>query len=286
MATVLWVADEESLLDRRKQALRSSGFSVLTASSSNDALNTFATHRVDAVVLDCATPDTPCAGTQVPIKQLKPRTPLILLSPRPPVAKALSTAVDVFIRREEENSDLLLGRLKSLIRLRSHSHPELEREYVIFADSSRLYLDCSDGVCELLGYPRMELIGMSIDAVSYVPERVPSLFEKFVQRGEQNGEYILRHKTGKPVLIQYRSYAFDDGCLAAVWEPVQGWRQLYSAALVEADPVKLKERTLAAQLAIEERVRELTGQHGPPGEWQALQDALAGIKILSREFPA
>jgi CheY-like chemotaxis protein len=285
MATVLWIADEESLLDPRKQALQSSGFSVLTASSRTDALNTFASHRVDAVVLDCARPDTPCAGTPVPIKQLKPRTPLILLSPNRPVANALSTAVDVFIQKENESINLLLGRLKSLIRLRSHSHAELEHEYVIFADSARLYLDCSDGVCELLGYPRMELIGMSIDDVSYVPERVPSLFEKFVHRGEQSGEYILRHKSGKPVLIQYRSYAFDDGCLAAVWEPIQGWRQLYSAALVEVDPVKLKERVGAAQLAIEERVRELTGKHGTTGEWQALQDALAGIKVLSREFP-
>lgn len=283
--TVLCVAHEKSLLDNRKQVLESSGFSVLTASSGNDALAVLTSHSVDAVVVDCSDSDPDCESVPVPIKQMKPRLPVILLSAIPPSEKTVAKTVDVFIPKETEDPKSLLNRLDSLITVRNHSHPELEEEYVVFADASRRYLDCSDGVCRLLGYDRMELIGMTIDDVSYIPEKVADLFEKFLKRGGQDGEYILRHKTGKPVLIRYHSFAFPDGCLAAVWEPISGWKQLYSGALVELDPGKLKERVESAQAAIEERVNELTQQdERASSEWQALEDARSGLAILRREF--
>src|SRR6202140_1058193 len=281
--TVLCVADEESILHSRKQVLQSSGFSVLTASSS-DALTAFASQSVDAVVLDCSMPDIESGRGPVPLKHLSPRTPVILMSSNPSVAEKASTMVDVFIS-EEHGASSLLSRLRSLIALRGHSHAELEHEYVIFADASRRYLDCSDGVCRLLGYTRTELIGKTIDDVSYIPEKVADLFEKFLKRGGQDGEYILRHKMGKPVLIRYHSFAFLDGCLAAVWEPISGWKQLYSGALVELDLEKLKERVESAQAAIEGRVNELTQQdERASSEWQALEDARSGLAILRREF--
>jgi PAS domain S-box-containing protein len=279
--TVLCVADEESILHSRKQVLQSSGFSVLTASSS-DALTAFASQSVDAVVLDCSMPDIESGRGPVPLKHLSPRTPVILMSSNPSVAEKASTRVDVFISGEHDAS-LLLSRLRSLIALRGHSHAELEHEYVIFADASRRYLDCSDGVCRLLGYTRMELIGKTIDDVSYIPERVPELFAKFIKQGEQSGEYMLQHKTGRPVLIRYRSYIFSDGCIAAVWEPVEGWKELYNFALVEVDPVKLEERVRSTRTAIEARIDELKDQRTSE-EWRALHDALTGLAILSREF--
>src|ERR1700722_2276954 len=279
--TVLCVADEESILHSRKQVLQSSGFSVLTASSS-DALTAFASQSVDAVVLDCSMPDIESGRGPVPLKHLSPRTPVILMSSNPSVAETASTMVDVFIS-EEHGASSLLSRLRSLIALRGHSHAELEHEYVIFADASRRYLDCSDGVCRLLGYTRTELIGKTIDDVSYIPERVPELFAKFIKQGEQSGEYILQHKTGRPVLIRYRSYIFSDGCIAAVWEPVEGWKELYNFALVEVDPVKLEERVRSAWTAIESRIEKLKDQRTSE-EWRALHDALTGLAILSREF--
>ena len=200
----------------------------------------------------------------------------------PSVAETASTMVDVFIS-EEHGASSLLSRLRSLIALRGHSHAELEHEYIIFADASRRYLDCSDGVCRLLGYTRTELIGKTIDDVSYIPERVPELFAKFIKQGEQSGEYILQHKTGRPVLIRYRSYIFSDGCIAAVWEPVEGWKELYNFALVEVDPVKLEERVRSARTAIEARIEKLKDQRTSE-EWRALHDALTGLAILSREF--
>ena len=35
----------------------------------------------------------------------------------------------------------------------SHRHPEVDgAEFVVFTDPSRRYVDCTDGVCRLLGY--------------------------------------------------------------------------------------------------------------------------------------
>jgi CheY-like chemotaxis protein len=283
--TVLCVADETFLPYIGQQALQSSGFSVLTASSSRDAVTTLVSHPVDAVVLDSALQDSDWANVTTTVKRLRPRIPVVLLGEKPPIVDTGFAMVDVFIRKKESDRSLLPSRLHSLINLRSHSHSELEQDFVVFVDASRHYVDCSDGVCRLLGYSRMELIGMTIEDVSYFPEEVPALFEKFMKRGELNGEYLLRHKTGTPVAILYRSYLFPDGCVAAVWEPTKGWKELYASALVETNPEKLKERIEAAHAAIEARMYELTGRNqNRSDEEQALQDALAGLAVLRREI--
>jgi biotin operon repressor len=53
---------------------------------------------------------------------------------------------------------------------------------------------------------------------------------------------------------------------------------------VEADFTKLRERIDAAELAIQERVQELREDGNDREERQALQDALAGLKILRRDL--
>jgi len=280
--TVLWVAQEESFLQKRRQILQSSAFVVMTASDDEAALGICNSHPIDAVVVECTDHNDRCISVPPLIKKAKPRTPVIFLS-EAAVARNVSSWVDVFLEKNSEEN-LLSSKLESLILLRSHSHPELEREYVVFADASRRYLDCSDGACQLLGYERMDLTRMSIEDVSYVPERVSELFAKFVRQGQQEGEYIVRHKSGKPLLLRYRSYSFPDGCLAAVWEPIRGWRELYSAALMELDPRKLKACVESASAAVEERANELARENQrASAEWQMLQDARSGLKILRRE---
>lgn len=176
-------------------------------------------HHVDAAVVDYSMPGIHGGVVAAEIRRRRPRLPVIMLTAYNFVNETLSNSVDVFIIKGED-PDLLVKRLDSLIRIRSHSHPELQNQYVVFADSSRRYVDCSDGVCELLGYRRMDLMGMGIDDISYRPENVPPLFRKFREHGALEGEYVLRHKEGSPVRIRYHALAFPDGCLAAVWEPI------------------------------------------------------------------
>jgi hypothetical protein len=126
---------------------------------------------------------------------------------------------------------------------------------------------------------------MTIDEASYRPQKVNGMFQEYMEKGKLEGQYILRHKSGKPVFIQYRSEIFPDGCMAAVWEPVEDWKQLYQSAMLEFDRTKLKDRVEVAQHAIEDRLRDLGQDRGGSSqECQQLRDAISGLRVLSREI--
>jgi PAS domain S-box-containing protein len=168
--------------------------------------------------------------------------------------------------------------------LLSHGHPEVSgEEFVVFADPSRRYVDCSDGVCRLLGYERSEMLERRIENVSFHDEEVSKLFAEYLRRGAMDGEFVLRHKDGKPVPIRYRAFVFADGCNAAVWEPIKDWRELYLSALVEIDPAKLKHKTEIARLAVQQRMQELKNVPATPhSEQQSLRDAASALQSLMK----
>jgi len=217
------------------------------------------------------------------IKHLNPRKPVVIVSDSAAVTEKVRGLADALVLKVQ--AQLLAEKVDSLIRIRNHSHPQLDGKYVVFSNSSRHYLDCSDGVCELLGYTRMELTSMTIDQASYRPQRTSGLFEQYVQNGKLEGQYILRHKSGKPIFIQYRSEIFPDGCMAAVWQPVEDWKQLYQSAMLEFDRSKLRDRVETAQHAVEHRMRELGEATATTPEYQQLRDALSGLRVLARDIP-
>lgn len=281
---VLIVSHGESSLATHTRLLESSGFTVLTASTLQDGLRVFQSRPVGAVVVDGTLLVNDNHNHTAGIKRLKPRVPVIVTGECQSLAKEIGTLIDAMVLKAQE-SDFFSFRLKPLIKVRSHSHSQLEQKYVVFADASRRYLDCSDDVCQLLGYTRMEIIGMTIDDVSYRPEKTLGLFDEYRRKGALDGQYILKHKTGKPLFIRYRSYIFPDGCMAAVWETIEDWKQLYQAAMLETDGHKLKERVELAHAAVEERVLELAPERAKnPQEWQQLNDARTGLRVLRREI--
>ena len=129
-----------------------------------------------------------------------------------------------------------------------HKHPELQSaKYVVFANSSREFVDCSTGVSDLLGYARHEMLHKTIDDISYDVSVVPTLFAQYLAAGSQQGEYVLQHKDRTPVPIRYTAFVFDDGCNGAIWEPITDWRAPYMAALLELNPEK-QEKDIAQAL--------------------------------------
>lgn len=133
----------------------------------------------------------------------------------------------------------------------AHGHGEVDgQRYVVFVDRSRQYTDCTDGVCELLGYAREELLKRKIEDVSY-GANVAELFAEYVRTGAQEGDYVLQHRDRTPIPVHYRSFQFSDGCKAAVWEPLEDWRRDYYVALLETDGQRLAEKIAIALEAIE-----------------------------------
>jgi PAS domain len=116
--------------------------------------------------------------------------------------------------------------------MRDHSHAQLKgAEYVVFFDSDRQYVDCSEGVCRLVGYSRKDILKKRIDDLSYGVHRLENLFATFLRHGKLSGEYVLRQSNGAPLPLRYWSYVFPDGSKGSTWELITDWRAPYLAAL-------------------------------------------------------
>ena len=159
----------------------------------------------------------------------------------------------------------------------THAHAELKgAKYVVCVDRSRRYVDCTDDVCELLGYSRQEMLGKRIEDISYDVNLVQKLFADYVQSGAQQGDYILRRRNLTPLPIRYRAFVFDDGCHAAIWELVPGWKEPYLAALLETDPALQKEKIEHALAAIREKI------DAPADERRLMNDAVSMLRALQK----
>lgn len=164
-----------------------------------------------------------------------------------------------------------------------HAHPELQgAEFVVFADSSRRYVDCSEAVCTLLGYPRDEMLSKTIEDVSYNVNEVPHLFAQYLKTGAMEGEYVLRRRDKTPVPIRFKAFVLKDGCNAAIWEPIKDWREPYLAALLEMDSTKLKRKLEVAMAAIEAARASKGSVPKPAHEQQAINDAVSALNSLLR----
>ncbi len=61
------------------------------------------------------------------------------------------------------------------------------------------------------------------------------------------------------------------------------WQNEYAAALLELDPGKLPERVAAAETSIFNRLQVMSQSSDHQAERQAIEDALAALRVLKRE---
>ena len=104
---------------------------------------------------------------------------------------------------------------------RSQARDWVGSTYVVLVNRDRRYLEVTDGVCQLLGYSRRELLERKIDDVA-APElrsEVPETFERYIGAGGMSGDYVLVRKDGTRVPIQFESWVFPDGSMVARWFP-------------------------------------------------------------------
>ncbi|MCU1284602.1 MAG: response regulator receiver protein [Acidobacteriales bacterium] len=218
--TILCVDDEYSILTIRKIVLESNGYQVLTAENGRKGLDIFAAEQIDAVLLDYRMPGMNGGEVAQEIRRSKPLIPLIMVSAANEIPEDAKNFIDAFVEKGKSPGQLL-ELLDSMLKVRSHKHPELGGDYVVFVNDQRRYIEATDGACDLLGYARPELLGMRIEDVS-VPgsERVVEMFEKYLEDGLMEGEFVLRHRMGSHIPIHFWSKAYKDGCLAASWTPL------------------------------------------------------------------
>jgi PAS domain S-box-containing protein len=104
--------------------------------------------------------------------------------------------------------------------MRQHQHPEVQGKYFAYVDYRRRYTHVSDGVCELTGFRREEILGQSIEWLTYGdPSTVPQQFHEYLQTKKMNGSYTLRTKQGGPIQVNYEATVLPDGCLCSQLQP-------------------------------------------------------------------
>ena len=115
--TVLCVDDEEAQLKARKAILEDAGFQVLTARSERVAMDLFSADAIDAVILDYWLSGRNGSQLAEEMKQLRPRTPVIMLSSFAALPGE-NILVDAWLRKGDIEPDQLVAEVQRLIEMR------------------------------------------------------------------------------------------------------------------------------------------------------------------------
>jgi len=214
---ILCVDDEPNVLALRKVLLGAAGYEVLVAEDGTRGLESFRTHAVDAAVLDYKMPGMMGDELGREMRRMRPSVPLLLVTAYldlPPQAVVMFDAVIT----KGESPLRLLQEIELALKQKSSG---FSSDIIAVVNKERRYIEVSDSVCILLGYSKEELLRMTIDALTHPSvSNTPELFEQYVRDGFQEGNFVLRHKSGAAVPIRYRARVLPDGSYAAEWFPI------------------------------------------------------------------
>ena len=86
---------------------------------------------------------------------------------------------------------------------------ENSRDAILLADDDALYVDANPAACAMTGYPRDELLGMTIWDLTPGPSREEGLasWREFVASGTLDGEYVIQRKDGSLLAVEFRAVA-------------------------------------------------------------------------------
>jgi CheY-like chemotaxis protein len=107
-ATILCIDDHRNGLIGRKMLLENNGYGVLEATGGEEGLKLFASHAVDAVVLDYQMPGMNGDVVAKKMKRVKSHVPILLLSAYGPLPQSKLEAVDTFLSKSQPPTMLLL----------------------------------------------------------------------------------------------------------------------------------------------------------------------------------
>jgi two-component system, OmpR family, response regulator len=113
-ATILCIDDDWSGLIGRTLLLENSGYRVLHTTTAEEGLRLFASHAIDAVLLDYQMPGTDGAVVAAQMKSVKAHVPILLLSSYGPLPEKKLRFVDRFVSKSQPAA-ILLSSIKGLL---------------------------------------------------------------------------------------------------------------------------------------------------------------------------
>jgi len=107
--TLLCIDDNQSSLNICKIILEDFGYKVLTASSAREGLEIFASHVIDAVILDYQMPEMNGELVAAEMRRTKPRVPILMLSGWGSLPESALQMVDGFVAKGDPVEFFLLA---------------------------------------------------------------------------------------------------------------------------------------------------------------------------------
>ncbi len=211
MAEILFLGPEDSLDGSRRILLKRAGYKLSLVHSVEDAIRLKSWEGCALVLLAKALP----AKDRDRIKKELKSAKIGVLDLRS------ATSLNRDVRGLGDYGPETFLELVGQAAMTSHGHPEIEGENVAWVDRDRRYLHVTDGFLSLIGYERDEVLGRLIDDFTYPGSADPRLvFVNYLNDGQMQGRYVLRHKNGVKVPIEFRAGVLPDGCMYSVIEPV------------------------------------------------------------------
>jgi CheY-like chemotaxis protein len=109
----------------RRILLERAGYTVLGALNGAEGIELFATHPIDAVVLDYAMPGMNGAEVATRLRELRPEVPILLLSAYLGLPNEVTSLVDVYMTKGE-GAPMLLKKLHVMLTLTRSQSGSLE----------------------------------------------------------------------------------------------------------------------------------------------------------------
>ncbi len=115
-AIILCIDDDGAGLEARKELLEIAGYEVLTAQSGEQGLGLFASHPIDAVVIDYKMPGMNGDRVAMQMRDVKADVPILMLSGYSELPTNELSCVDAFLSKDEPWSTVVstLDRLLNL----------------------------------------------------------------------------------------------------------------------------------------------------------------------------
>jgi CheY-like chemotaxis protein len=107
--TLLCIDDNQSSLDICKVILEDVGYQVSTASSAREGLENFASHVIDAVILDYQMPEMNGELVAAEMRRTKPLVPILMLSGWASLPESALQLVDAFVAKGDPVELMLLA---------------------------------------------------------------------------------------------------------------------------------------------------------------------------------
>ncbi len=90
---------------------------------------------------------------------------------------------------------------------------ERAADAILVTDAQGRYIDANPAACELTGYPREELLRMSVGDLSPKSDRAyaKKRFDRLHETGQTRADRVLHRKDGSPITVEAHAMALGDG---------------------------------------------------------------------------